>query len=363
MTVDFTPVARAFEIEGTVVHAEPWGSGHIHDTWRVTTTAKRRFLFQRVNHEVFEDPAQVTETIRRVTDHVRAKLAAAGVSDLDRRVLTLVPTRGGDLCHRDGKGRWWRAFLFVDGARSHDVAASPAVAYQAALAFGRFQHALGDLPPPRLPETLPGFHDTPGRFATFQRAVESDAAGRASGAAAEIDFARAREAETTVLLDAHAAGDVPERITHNDTKINNVLFDDATGEGLCVIDLDTVMPGLGLYDFGDLVRTSTCTAPEDERDLEQVRARPDLFEGLARGYLEAMGERLTETERGLLAFSGRLITFTIGLRFLTDHLAGDPYFKTHRPGHNLDRCRAQFALLRSLEAQDEDFSAIVRGIR
>ena len=235
--------------------------------------------------------------------------------------------------------------------------------YQAALAFGRFQHALGDLPPPRLPEALPGFHDVRLRFAAFRRAVDADTAGRVAATGPEIEAYLSREARAGLLLDAHAAGDVPERITHNDTKLDNVLFDDVTGEGLCVIDLDTVMPGLGLYDFGDLVRTSTCTAPEDERDLSRVHARPDLFEGLARGWLEAMGAVLTPTERDLLPFSGRLITCTIGLRFLTDHLQGDPYFKTHRPNHNLDRCRAQLALLRSLEAQDDAFRAIVRRLR
>ena len=355
------PILPSFCLSGEPRHAEPWGSGHIHDTWRVTTTA-RRYLVQRVNHEVFEDPAAVTDSIRRVTEHVRAKLEAAGTDDVDRRVLTLIPTREGTLCHRDDEGRWWRAFLFVDGARSHDVATSPEMAYQAALAFGRFQRALDDLPLPRLPETLPGFHDIRRRYAAFRTAVESDAADRVAESAPEIEAFLARELQAGTLLDAHAAGDVPERITHNDTKINNVLLDDATGEGLCVIDLDTVMPGLGLYDFGDMVRTSTSTAAEDEIDLDRIHARPDLFEGLARGYLEAMGDRLTPTERKLLPFSGRLITLTIGLRFLTDHLAGDVYFKIHRPNHNLDRCRAQLALLRSLEAQGDEFQVIVQRL-
>jgi len=362
MSPDLDHVVRAFRAQGDPLEAVSWGSGHIHDTWRVTTSGGR-YLLQRVNHEVFADPAAVTESIRRVTEHVRVKLEAVGQDDVERRVLTLLRTHDGALCRRDDEGRWWRMFLFVDGARSHDVPTSPEMTYQAALAFGRFQHALGDLPLPRLPETLPGFHDIRLRFDAFRHAVDADAAGRVAGSAPEIEAVLAREEEAGLLLDAHAAGDVPERITHNDTKINNVLFDDATGEALCVIDLDTVMPGLGLYDFGDMVRTSTCTAPEDETDLGLVHARPDLFEGLARGYLEAMGEELTPTERDLLPFSGRLITLTIGLRFLTDHLQGDPYFKTHRPGHNLDRCRAQLALLRSLEAQHDAFREIVCRVR
>lgn len=360
---DLAPVVRAFRIPGEIESIEPWGSGHINDTYRVTTVThgnRRHFLLQRINRRVFADPAAVTETIRRTTAHLRSKLGEAGAHDLDRRVLTLVETRGGQVCHRSETGDWWRVTVFVTGARSHDVVSSPRMAKEAAFAFGCFQRDLADLPPPRLPETIPGFHDTPARFRALRAAVETNVAGRGREAAPEITFALAREETTGVLLDAGLRGEIPERITHNDTKINNVLFDDATGEAICVIDLDTVMPGLGLHDFGDMVRTSTCTAREDERDLDRVEAQPDLFAALVEGYVSAMGPYLTRTEKDLLAFSGRVITFEVGLRFLADHLQGDVYFKTDRPGHNLDRCRAQFALLRSLEAQDPDFRRIVR---
>ncbi|MHC4472172.1 MAG: phosphotransferase enzyme family protein [Planctomycetota bacterium] len=358
---DLGAVIREFDVPGDLVASERWGSGHINDSYRVAVREgdrERGLLLQRVNDRVFPDPVAVTENIGRVTEHLRAKLEAAGRGDLDRRVLRLVPTRDGGLCRRDAEGGYWRAYRFIDGARTHDVVTSPGMAREAARAFGEFQRDLAALPGPRLSETIPGFHGAPERFAALVRAVEEDSAGRVAGARDEIALALAREEMTGVLLDAHRAGEMPERVTHNDTKINNVLFDSETGEGLCVIDLDTVMPGLSLHDFGDLVRTCVTDAAEDERDLERVRARPDLFAALVEGYLAAVGDLLTATERGLLLFSGKLMTFLIGIRFLTDHLSGDTYFRTHREGHNLERCRAQLRLLGSLEAQEADFVKI-----
>jgi hypothetical protein len=359
-------VLGAFRIPGSFQAAERWGSGHINETYRITTRVgekPHRTLLQRINHHVFAEPRMVTESIRRATDHVRGKLAARGVTDLDRRVLTLLDTRDGDVCHHHRPDdTWWRAYAFVNEARSFDVATSPAMAREAAHAFGAFQRDLADLPLPRLPETIPHFHDTPRRFAAFEAAVAANEAGRVEGARDEIAFVRDRASMAHVLLNAHEAGEIPERVTHNDTKINNVLFDDASHEAICVIDLDTVMPGLGLYDFGDMVRTTTSPTPEDEQDLARIHADPRLFEALALGYWEAMGDLLTQRERELLPFSGRLITLQIGMRFLTDHLQGDPYFRTHRPGHNRDRARAQFALLRSLESQDDAFSQVVSAL-
>jgi Ser/Thr protein kinase RdoA (MazF antagonist) len=235
---------------------------------------------------------------------------------------------------------------------------SPQQAFQAARAFGRFQKLLADLPAPRLHDTIPGFHHTPQRFAKLEAAIAADPANRARLAESEIEFALNHKAMAGVLL---AAG-LPERVTHNDTKLNNVMLDDKTGEGICVIDLDTVMPGLAPYDFGDIVRTSTSPAKEDERDLSKVQMQFPMFEALARGYLETAAEFLTKAERQLLVLSGKLITFEIGIRFLTDYLEGDSYFKVHREGHNLDRCRTQFKLVESIERQEGAMNKLVEKL-
>jgi len=231
-------------------------------------------------------------------------------------------------------------------------------AFQAARAFGQFQKWLADLPAPRLHDTIPDFHHTPKRFAALEKAIAADAANRAKLAQPEIEFALRHREMCGVLL---AAG-LPERVTHNDTKFNNVMLDDATGQGICVIDLDTVMPGLALYDFGDMVRTTTSPAKEDERDLSKVTMQFPMFEALARGYLSTAADCLTSAEKKFLPFSGKLITFEIGIRFLTDFLAGDVYFKVHREGHNLDRCRTQFKLVESIEQQEPEMNRLVEGI-
>jgi len=237
------------------------------------------------------------------------------------------------------------------------------------VAYGHFQSLLSDLPPPppgegrrrSLHETIPGFHDTPRRFEAFRSAIADDVLGRASSASAEIEFALSRERDSSVLVDALRRGAIPERVVHNDAKMGNVLLDDDTGAGVCVVDLDTVMPGTVLYDFGDLVRTCTSPAPEDETDLSRVRMRFEMFEALVDGYLESTRDFLTDAERSMMPLSGRLITLEIGLRFLTDYLGGDGYFKVDRPGHNLDRARAQFRLVESIEEQMPEMQALVDG--
>jgi Ser/Thr protein kinase RdoA (MazF antagonist) len=235
---------------------------------------------------------------------------------------------------------------------------TPAQAFQAGRAFGRFQQMLASLPAPRLHDTIPDFHHSPKRFKALEQAIDADVAGRAILAKQEIDFAMTRRSITGVLLDAN----LPERVTHNDTKFNNVLLDDDSGEAICVIDLDTVMPGLAPYDFGDMVRTATSPAMEDERDLSKVTMQFPMFEALVRGYLSSAGGFLTKAEKDLLAFSGKSITFELGVRFLTDYLAGDTYFKVHREGHNLDRCRTQFKLIESIEQQEEKMERLVESI-
>ncbi|HEU5351761.1 MAG TPA: aminoglycoside phosphotransferase family protein [Terracidiphilus sp.] len=356
-------VARRFAIDGELIRAEPYGSGHIHDTFcaefaggGTIPAARQRAIVQRMNEQIFRDLPGLMENIERVTKHVSAKVADE--PDGERRALNLIPTREGGTWLRDEAGGAWRAYRMIERARTVDAVSRPGEAFEAGKAFGNFQRLLADLPAPRLHETIPDFHHTPKRFRALERAIGQDAAGRASTAAAEIGFALAQEPMTRVLLEAG----LPERVTHNDTKINNVMLDNASGEGLCVIDLDTAMPGLAPYDFGDMVRTATCRAAEDERDLSRVGMEFALYEALLRGYLSATREFLTEEERELLAFSGRLITFEIGIRFLTDFLQGDRYFKVHREGQNLDRCRTQFALARSIAAQEERMNRLAETL-
>jgi aminoglycoside phosphotransferase (APT) family kinase protein len=365
MSHDISAIAKQFQTPGRFVSAEPYGNGHINDTYAATyeqAGSLCRYIHQRINHDVFKDPIAVMANIQRITEHVRRKLTEQSVSDLDRQTLTLVPTWDDLMYYRDPGGNVWRTYWFIGNARTYDVVESPAQAYQGGKAFGHFQQLLEDLPGPRLIETIPDFHHTPKRFAALKQAIEADVVNRAKSAQVEIDFALQHEAMVDVLLDLQARGQIPERVTHNDTKINNVMLDNETGQGLCVVDLDTVMPGLALYDFGDMVRTATCLAAEDERDLSKVIMEMPLFEALARGYLEAAGAFLNETEKRYLAFSGKLITFEIGIRFLTDYLAGDTYFKIHRQGHNLDRCRTQLKLVQSIIEQEEAMNRLVERI-
>jgi Ser/Thr protein kinase RdoA (MazF antagonist) len=360
--VDLAAVARAFPLLGRFRSGEPHGRGHINDTFAVTLDQAGtavRYIFQRINHRIFKDVPALMENISRVTAHATLKSTERGDAD-SRRALTLVPARDGKPYHRDADGGWWRCYLFIEGARTHDLIENPQQAREAARAFGEFQQLLVDLPGGRLHETIPDFHHTRRRFETLQRAIAADAHGRAAQVAEEIAFVRSRESLVDCLLDLLKRGELPERITHNDTKLNNVMIDDVTQTGVCVIDLDTVMPGLALYDFGDMVRSATNSAEEDERDLSRVSARLPIFEALVEGYLAAARSFLNDAEISHLATSGRLITLEIGMRFLTDFLEGDVYFKTRRPGHNLDRARNQFAMVRSMEAQAAEMEAIVK---
>ena len=352
-------IARRFQFRGEVSSVSPHGNGHINDTYLVTCTEAdrpERYVLQHINRHVFHNPAAVMRNIERVTSHLAAQLPDE--PDSDRRVLTLISTRDDHAWYEDAAGEIWRAYGFIPAAHSVDTASSSQEAFQAARAFGLFQRQLATLPAPRLEETIPDFHHTPRRFAALEKAISSDICNRAAQAKREIEFALAHHSITATLINAG----LPERITHNDTKLNNVLFDDASGEGICVIDLDTVMPGLALYDFGDMVRTTTSPADEDERELSKVTMQFEMFEALVRGYLSTAGGFLTKAERQLLAFSGKLITFETGIRFLADYLSGDTYFKIHREGHNLDRCRTQFKLVESIERQEDLMNRLVESI-
>mgnify|MGYP002283134716 CR=1 FL=1 len=355
-------VASEFDFGGTIVSAAPYGSGHINDTFLTLVEIagqQRRFILQRINHQVFKQPDLLMENVARVCAHAHAKLLAAGTTDAHRRALRLIPTHQGKAWRVDQAGNRWRCYDFIEGATGHDVVRSPAQAESAAKAFGAFQSLLADLPGERLHETIPDFHHTPSRFARFQQALAKDSQGRAAASVPEIAFALARAHEVSIVVDALRDGTLPERVTHNDTKLNNVLLDDITQEGVCVIDLDTVMPGLSLYDFGDMVRTAASSTAEDNPDAGQMHVVLPYFRALVEGYLESAGAVLNATERAHLGFAGKLLALETGLRFLTDHLQGDVYFRIKHPNHNLDRARTQFALVKSIEDNAEAMRRIV----
>jgi hypothetical protein len=311
-----------------------------------------RYIHQKINKGVFKNPVAVMKNVMRVTTHIRRRLESANARDITRRSLIVIPTRDGQSYYVGNEGEYWRTFVFVEGVQTFESVQSPDQAFQAGRAFGEFQSLLVDLPGGRLSETIPHFHDTRKRFAALQQAIQKDHYNRAKDAKREIEFALAHEKIVGVILDAMAKKKIPERITHNDTKFNNVMLDTLTGEARCIVDLDTVMPGCALYDFGDMVRTTTSPTLEDEGDLTKVKMHMPIFKKLAAGYLATAGEFLTKSEKSLMAFAGKLITFEIGIRFLTDFLSGDTYFRIHRPDHNLDRCRTQFKLVESIESQE-----------
>ena len=348
-------MSKRFQIYGEILHAETLKIGHINETYTATYDqggTRVRYIHQKINKNVFKNPVAVMKNVMRVTTHIRKKLETRNVRDVTRRSLIVIPTRDGKPFYQNGDSEVWRTFVFVEGVETYEAVQSPLQAYQAGRAFGDFQHSLVDLPGERLFETIPDFHHTRKRFTALQQALQKDHYNRAKEAKAEIAFALKHESLVDVILSAMAKGRIPERITHNDTKFNNVMLDVLTGEAMCIVDLDTVMPGCALYDFGDMVRTTTSPTLEDELDLSKVNMQMPMFKELAKGYLSTAGQFLTKAEKSHIAFSGKLITFEIGIRFLTDYLSGDNYFRIHRPAHNLDRCRTQFKLVESIERQE-----------
>ena len=358
-------ISKQFQIYGEILHAETLKIGHINETYSATYDQggmRVRYIHQKINRGVFKKPVTVMKNVMRVTTHIRRRLEAADARDITRRSLIIIPARDGQCYHVGKDGDYWRTFVFVEGVQTYEAVQSPEQAFQAGRAFGDFQNLLVDLPGERLIETIPAFHNTRKRFAALQQAIQKDHYHRAKDARKEIEFALKHEPLVDVILNAMAKGKIPERITHNDTKFNNVMLDTLTGEAKCVVDLDTVMPGCALYDFGDMVRTTTSPTLEDERDLSKVKMHMPIFKQLAEGYLSAASSFLTRAEKSLMAFSGKLITFEIGIRFLTDFLSGDTYFRIHRPDHNLDRCRTQFKLVESIEQQEVAMQKFVDGI-
>ncbi len=363
---DIGRIAAHFQIDGRFLDAAPYGNGHIHDTFASRfdgDNGVRRYIHQRINHNIFTDPPRLMENIARICDHMQAKLEATTGADPEREAMKIVKTKADALLFIEDDGTYWRTYLFIEGAQSYDVIEHNNQALEAARAFSRFQRLLDDLPGDPLIDTIPGFHHTPIRFAALEGAIEADSCNRATGCAAEIDFALGRKPIVSRVTEGLEKGSLPIRVTHNDTKVNNVLLDDETGVGIAVIDLDTVMNGSSLYDFGDLVRTSTGHFDESEKDLGKVYIDVERFASVARGYLGEALTFLTPAEMDLLVFSGQLITFENGIRFLTDHLEGDVYYKIHNPDQNLDRTRTQFAMVRSIEANAVELDRIIEGYR
>ena len=338
------------------------GSGHINDThllvFDVPETGKVKVILQRMNKSIFTEPVALMENVMNVTSYLRERIIENG-GDPERETLNVIPTVDGKPYFVDSEGEYWRSYKFITGATSYDQVEKPDDFYQSAVSFGNFQRLLADYPADTLHETIKGFHDTKARFEVFKKAVEADVCGRAAFVKDEIDFVLAHEDVANILGDMQAKGELPLRVTHNDTKLNNIMIDDKTGKGICVIDLDTVMPGLAVNDFGDSIRFGASTAAEDEQDLSKVSCDMDLFDIYTKGFVEGCDGKLTAKEIEMLPVGAKVMTFECGMRFLTDYLEGDHYFKIHREGHNLDRCRTQFKLVKDMEEKWDTMNAIV----
>lgn len=359
---DFQKIVPHFKFSGEFIRAEAIVSGHINDTciayFRQADGKIRRYILQRINHYVFKKPEEVMANILAVTTHLHQKTIVSGGNPY-RETLTLIPSHNGAMFHRTDTGYYWRAYVFIDNALTYQIPENPQHVYNAAQAYGHFQQLLGDFPADQLHETIPDFHNTSKRFETFVNVLEKDECNRALRAKDEIDFLLQRADDMPVLVDLIAKGSLPIRVTHNDTKFNNVMIDNKTGEGICVIDLDTVMPGSLLYDFGDAIRSITNTGEEDERDLSLVHFSLETYNRYTKGYLDATRGTLAPAEIEYLAFSARLLTLECGMRFLTDHINGDTYFRTKRENHNLDRCKTQFRLVKEMEENYTEMSQII----
>ncbi len=364
MIPDLEKIFGCFRAEGFFRSGDSFGPGHIHDTYRIRTAEKEcdDYILQRLNNNVFRDIAGLQENMERVTSHLRQKISAIPGSDVKRECLTLIPASDtGKSFYVDEEGNFWRMFIFITDHRSYERVDTPGKAFEGGRIIGRFQSMLADLPGEPLHETIPDFHNIITRLEAFHRVTELDPAGRVSSVRKEIEEITRREEEMKIIVRLGEAGKIPVRITHNDTKFNNILFD-ANGRGLCVIDLDTVMPGYIHYDFGDAIRTATNRADEDSTDLPSVSMDIDIYKAYAGGYLSSAADTLNSTEIEYLAFAPKLLTYIMATRFLTDYIDGDKYYKIKYASHNLQRNRVQLALLADMEAQYETMVQIINNI-
>ncbi len=358
-------VIENFKYKGTLKDSMPYGSGHINDTFLLIFEQEEggdsRIILQRMNKQVFPKPIELMENVMHVTSYLREKIIEKGGDPL-RETLNVIPAADGKAYFVDSEGEYWRSYVFITDATSYDQVEKPEHFYQSAVAFGNFQRLLSEFPADTLHETIKGFHDTKARFAAFKQAVKEDKLGRAADVREEIKFVLEREDVADYFGELLKKGELPLRVTHNDTKLNNIMIDNETGKGICVIDLDTVMPGLVMNDFGDAIRFGASTAAEDEQDLSKVSCSMELFELYARGFIKGCGGRLTAKEVSLMPMGAKVMTFECGMRFLTDYLNGDTYFKIHREHHNLDRCRTQFKLVEDMEAKWYTMQEIIKNV-
>lgn len=354
-------VIAQFAIEGSPATIVPFGSGHIHDTFRVVNTRRESpdYILQRINHHVFQKVAALTENIQLVTAHLRDKLKEIKGAEADKEVLSPIPTKAGKGVYQDEEGNYWRMYYFLKNTRSYDLVQTVQQAYEGGRAYGRFQFLLSDMDPARLQETIPRFHDMENRLQLFKEALERDPKGRVKDVQAEISFVNKRAAFMATIGRLGREGKLLLRITHNDTKFNNVLLNEQD-KAQCVIDLDTVMPGYMAYDFGDAIRTIVNKASEDEKELDKIEIDVQLFEGFTKGFLEETGSFISDAEVQSLSLGALMLPFIMGLRFLTDYVNGDTYYKIHFPEHNIQRSRAQFRLVEKLEEQYDLLQDIIR---
>ena len=364
--VDFIKITENFNFEGKFIDAVPYGFGHINDTYAVTfekaNGTTHRYIMQRINNNIFKNPEGLMENIERVTNHLKEKIIAVG-GDYTRETLNIISTVNGKSYFRTDDGQYWRAYIFIEGARTYQIVEKEKHLYNAGNAFGKFQNLLSDFEANTLHETIPNFHNTKKRYDAFLAAVQADGFNRAANVKDEIEFVKKRAEETNKIVSMIQNGEIPVRVTHNDTKFNNVMIDDITDDGICVVDLDTVMPGSSLYDFGDAIRSGTNPADEDEKDLTKVCMDLRLYEKYTQGYLDATRNVLNNKEIESLPLGAKLMTFECGIRFLTNYLSGDVYFKIHRDGHNLDRCRTQFKMVSDMENKWDSMLEIVNKYR
>ncbi|GFI22920.1 N-acetylhexosamine 1-kinase [Lachnospiraceae bacterium] len=355
-------IAAFFADNSNLIEKCPYGNGHINDTfllrYKTPENIEKKYILQRMNHNIFKNPQQLMENVVHITEYLRQTILSQG-GDPDRETLNVWKTLDGANWYQDTNKNYWRVFPFIENSICLEKVESEKDFYDSAVAFGNFQKMLADFPVQTLHETIPNFHNTVSRFQDFKKAIQEADKNRATLAKAEIAFALDREQDASILTDLLAKGKLPLRVTHNDTKLNNILLDADTHKALCIIDLDTVMPGLSLYDFGDSIRFGASTGAEDEPDLSKVELDLSLFEAFTKGYLEGCAGSLTKTEIELLPVGAKLMTFECGIRFLADFLTGDHYFKVHRENHNLDRARTQFKLVADMEAKWNEMQSIV----
>jgi hypothetical protein len=360
MKIDLAAIISNFRIQGTYLSGTPTGTGHINDSYLINTKEPEapEYILQRINHTIFRDIDGLMENFERVTKHLSRKQVE---NKEGKQYLELIPANNGKYYYCDDTGNYWRVLNYIENGRVYDIVTDPKIAYEGGKAFGTFMRQIADIPVETIIETIPNFHNIEFRLENFRKSVQADIKGRLKNIQPEFEFIKSRAEEMLTIPKLQQKGLIPLRITHNDTKFNNIIFD-AANEAICVVDLDTIMPGSALFDFGDAIRSGANTAAEDEQNLDLVSMDINIFESYAKGYLESTFDLLTETEKELLAFSARFITFVIGLRFLTDYLDGDTYYRTGYPEHNLVRARVQLKLVESMEKQFEKMQSCVRRI-